>query len=291
MPELFVALADRRYRVERPWAVLPSGMAFGWICAVAVDSRDQLYVLQRHDPLVDEPGPAVSVFDSEGEYLGSWGDRLIKDAHHLFISRDDHVFLVDRDAHRIVICDTGGNPIATLGECDQPNRPFNHPASVAVAGNGDVYVADGYAAARVHRFDAKGRLLTTWGRLGRGPGEFSTPHGIWVLDDGDVVVGDRENNRVQIFDPAGRYLSELSGFYHPMSIYADSRQTIYVSDQVPRLTAISRDGASMSMCRPVLNWSHGIYGDSRGNLYLSESRPNRVTRLTPVSQQGTPDAD
>jgi peptidylglycine monooxygenase len=100
-----------------------------------------------------------------------------------------------------------------------------------------------------------------------------------VLDDGRVVVGDRENDRIQFFDEKGRYLSERGGFYHPMSIFADSEQNIYVSDQVPRLVAISSKDHAVSMCRPVLNWSHGIYGDSKGNIYCSESRPNRITRL------------
>ncbi|MEO8005526.1 MAG: peptidyl-alpha-hydroxyglycine alpha-amidating lyase family protein [Betaproteobacteria bacterium] len=283
MSELYVGLGERRFRVERPWAILPPPLEFGWITDVAVDSVSRVYVLQRYDPLVDKMGPVMSVFDPQGKYLESWDSHLIKDAHHVYISPDDRVFIVDRDAHQVVICDTRGEVTSTLGMRDQPNSPFNHPTSVAVGSRGDIYVADGYGASRVHRFAPDGQLVSTWGLPGRGPGEFTTPHGIWVLRDGRVLVGDRENDRVQIFDPEGCYLSELTGFFHPMSICADSSQTIYVSDQIPRLTAMSTDGTLLGVCRPVLNWAHGLAVDTVGNFYLSESRPNRITRLTVVS--------
>jgi peptidylglycine monooxygenase len=149
-----------------------------------------------------------------------------------------------------------------------------------VAPSGDIYVSDGYGGTSVHRFGADCALKKTWGRPGKGPGEFSIPHGIWVVPDGRVAVGDREHNRVQIFDPDGNYLSELTGFFHPMCIYGDDAGVLYVSDQVPRLVAIKPDGTRVGSCRPVLNGGHGIFEDSRGNFYLAEMNPNRITRLS-----------
>src|SRR5438477_273239 len=77
-----------------------------------------------------------------------------------------------------------------------------------VAPGGDLYVTDGYGNARVHRFSAEGRLLQSWGEPGAGPGQFNLPHGIAVLADGRVLVADRENDRIQLFDPEGKYLDQ-----------------------------------------------------------------------------------
>src|SRR5206468_1504364 len=63
--------------------------------------------------------------------------------------------------------------------------PFNRPTNVATHPREGLYAADGYGNARVHHFDPDdGTLLGSWGSLGRGPGEFLVPHGIWVHRDG-----------------------------------------------------------------------------------------------------------
>jgi hypothetical protein len=281
---LFVAIGNQRYRVERPWQRVPANVKIGVFSDVATDSHGRVYVYQRFDPLVDErPPESVLVFDGSGNYLHGWGGGHIKDAHHMFIDASDRVFLVDRDAHQVRVFDATGKPLLDIGERDAAGRPFNHPTSVAVGPAGDVYVADGYGGTHVHRFASDGRHIRTWGEPGQGPGQFTTPHGIWVLADGRVLVGDRENHRVQVFDARGDYLSEIRGSHLPMAIYVDKNEVIYVTDHIPRLVAFNSDGSRIGGCRPVLNGGHGIRGDAAGNLYLSEMNPNRVTRLSPVS--------
>jgi DNA-binding beta-propeller fold protein YncE len=280
---LFVALAGQTYRIERPWAKIPPDVKVGAIAAVAADSRGYVYVYHRFDPLIESIAPPpVLVFDPSGEFVTGWGGGMIKDPHHLFIDPQDRVFLVDRDAHQIRIFDTSGKHLFDIGERDKPLKPFNHPCSVATGPSGDIYVADGYGGTHVHRFASDGTHIRTWGEPGDGPSQFTTPHGIWVLADGRVLVGDRENNRVQVFDPAGAYLYEMRGTHKPMSIYAGKAGIIYVTDHIPRLVAYRSDGSYAGGCRPVLNGGHGIYGDAAGNLFISEMNPNRVTRMSPV---------
>ena len=86
--------------------------------------------------------------------------------------------------------------------------PFHRVTNVAVLPNGDMYIADGYGNARVHKFSKEGKLLFSWGEPGSGPGQFMLPHGIAVDSAGLVYVADRENSRVQIFKPKGEYLRE-----------------------------------------------------------------------------------
>jgi DNA-binding beta-propeller fold protein YncE len=272
---LIVALGDRRYAVERNWARLPAGQEFGFLSDVAVDSKGVVHVGQRTDT-------PMMAFGSGGELLRGWGGGEIADVHGVSATADGRVLVVDRDAHQVLIYDTQGRRQLALGERHSPRLqgPFNHPTSAAIAPDGDIYVSDGYGNSVVHRFGADGRLKCTWGGRGTGPGEFTTPHAVWIDPRNRVLVADRENNRVQIFDRDGAYLAEWGDFYHPMAIYGDDRGMIYVTDQIPRISMLSLDGELVGRCRGTLNGAHGMSGDSKGNFYLSELPPEKITRLT-----------
>lgn len=276
--DLVVSLGPRLYRVERPWGRLPGHLQFREVSKLAVDSLGNLYVLQRSNP-------AVVVFDPSGEFVRGFGGDAIVDGHGIFITPDDRIFIVDRNAHQVLIFDTSGRMIGSLGQRHRPRfgEPFNHPTDAAVAPNGDIYVSDGYGNTRVHWFSPDGRLIRSWGGRGSGPGQFTTPHGIWVLPDGRVLVGDRENNRVQVFTARGEYAEAWNDFFHPMDIYVDGGGLIYVTEQIPRLTVVRDDGSIVGSCMPSPTNIHGIRGDKWGNLYLLERRKNALTRLTPIN--------
>ena len=67
-------------------------------------------------------------------------------------------------------------------------------------------MTDGYGNARVHKFAADGTYLFSWGEPGTAPGQFNLPHGVWIDRRGRVLVADRENDRVQVFDQEGKLL-------------------------------------------------------------------------------------
>lgn len=271
-----VILGTRRYRVERDWARWPDHVAKGFLSQVAVDSKSNVYLLQRG-------ATPVVVFDPDGNFVAAWGDDLIVDGHGIFIDGDDRLFIVDRDAHQIVVTDTEGNELARLGERHVPHdgAPFNHPTHASVAPDGDIYVSDGYGNTNVHRFAADGRHLATWGGAGQGAGAFSTPHSTWAEAD-RVLVADRENDRVQVFDRDGQAQAEWRGLYHPMAIWQDAEGITFVSDQTPRLVAYDRDGNIVGRCRGAINGAHGLYGDRNGNLFMSELPPAGLTRLARI---------
>src|SRR5438132_6422257 len=189
--EPVVCLGKHLYAVERPWGELPDKIHLSYVTDVAVDSCDRVYLFHRGDP-------PVIVFDSAGRYLRSWGSGLISDPHGIFCCHD-RIFLVDRDAHQVQKYDAEGRLELVIGERHRPNfqAPFNAPTDVAVASNGEIYVADGYGNSNVHRYSSEGRLLQTWGRPGAGSGEFTTTHAARIHPDGRVFVAHRENNRVQ----------------------------------------------------------------------------------------------
>ena len=274
MTKLITGSGNHVYEVIRPWGELPPGMEFGQVNDVAVDSQDNVYAFQRKDP-------PVVVFDRDGKYLSSWGSGMFVDAHGMYISADDHIYLGNRDAHQVLKCTLDGQVIMTLGTAEVPSfqGPFNHPAGVAVGPNGDIYVADGYGNSRVHRFSATGQLILSWGSPGKGPGELSVPHGVWVDRNDRVYVADRENGRVQLFTPEGEFIDQWEDFFRATDVYVDADDVVYVSDLVPRLSVFDASGKLIARGRPVLNIPHSLYGDSHGDLYVAEASENRVTKL------------
>jgi peptidylglycine monooxygenase len=278
--QLIVALGPTRYRVERPWGDLPSGL--GLPSDVTCTADGTVFVLLRTDRYTGDAGPAVIVLAPDGRRLGAWGEAVM-DGHMLAAHPDGRLFVVDRDAHEITVFDRGGRRLGGLGNRHRPGEPFNAPCDVAFGPDGSIYVADGYGASLVHRFSAEGTPLARWGEPGDGPGQFLTPHGVWVMADGRVAVADRENDRVQVFDGAGRWLAASDGHYRAMSVHGAPGGGLYVTDQVPRLTLLDAAGRIAGRCRPVLNGAHGMWAAADGSILLAEMNPPRLTRLVPLS--------
>lgn len=279
--ELFVCLGAARYRIERPWGDVPAPSA-GIPTDVACDAAGNVYLQLRQDPYADPIGPAVVVLAPDGSRIAAWGAEEVADGHMLSVHPDGRVFVVDRDAHEIIVFDREGRRLGGLGKRHHPGEPFNAPCDVAFAPDGTIYVADGYAASVVHRFSAAGTYLGRWGQEGTGPGAFSTPHSVWVLPDGRVTVADRENNRVQVFTPEGHWLADWFGGHKPMTVHGGPGGTLYVTDHVPQLIQLGPDGAILGRCRPVLNGAHGMWRSPDGRLFLSEQNPARLTCLVPA---------
>lgn len=273
-PHLVVGTGEYVYEVVRPWGQLPEGWTLGLVSHVAVDSRDRVYFYQRK-------APPILVFDEHGNFLTGWGSGRLRDAHGIYIDHDDQIWVCNRDEHEVLKLTPEGKILLTLGHRGRPafQAPFNHPADVAVAPSGDIYIADGYGNSVVHRFSPDGQHLGSWGSPGKGRRQFTTPHGIWADAAERILVADRENNRVQLLSPEGDYLGEWTDLHHPMDIYVDRGGTVYVTDQIPRITMYAPDGRMLARGRPVTIGAHGVWGDSRGNLYLAEVGLNQVTKL------------
>jgi peptidylglycine monooxygenase len=169
--------------------------------------------------------------------------------------------------------------MARIGAAEQPGAPFNSPAdAVFCPVTTRLLVADGYAASRVHVFDQGWAPAGGWGGPGAAPGQFATPHAIRTLQDGRIVVADRDNSRLQIFLPDGQYSHCISDVHKPMAL-AVRGQEIYVTDQVPRLSRFDADGRLLGRTRAVLNGAHGMCLCANGDILLSEIAPRRLTRL------------
>ncbi|MDA1348458.1 MAG: peptidyl-alpha-hydroxyglycine alpha-amidating lyase family protein [Chloroflexi bacterium] len=217
------------YEVASNWEKLPPGYSWTDAAAVAVDSSDRVYVFNRGDhPMI--------VFDSDGNFLSSWGEGIFSRAHGLTIGPDDMLYCTDDGDHTIRKCTTDGKVLMTIGvpgHAAEPysGEPFNRCTDVALdPKTGDLYVSDGYVNARVHKYSPDGKLLFSWGGPGTDPGEFNIPHNIATDNDGYVYVADRESHRLQIFDRNGKYETQWNNLHRPCAIYISKAQNVYVGE-------------------------------------------------------------
>lgn len=148
--------------------------------------------------------------------------------------------------------------------------PFNRPTGVCVAPNGDIYASDGYGNASVHRFGWDGTLKKTWGGPGDEPGKFIIPHSIWVDCKNRIWVGDREGNKINVYDENGELIACVTGgLYQPTDIWGDE-QYIYAAERGGGISIFNMEMgivAQIGFYNSPLR-SHGMCGDSKGNLYL-----------------------
>src|SRR6266516_2190302 len=91
------------YTLIQDWARLPPGETFAMVSAVATDSQDRVYALQRKDP-------PMLVFDRDGTFLSSWGNGAFIFPHGLAIA-DDLIYLTDRDTSICMLYTLDGKPV------------------------------------------------------------------------------------------------------------------------------------------------------------------------------------
>lgn len=273
----FVGLGPQLYRVERPWGKLPPDLSFAGIADVTVTSSGRIAVLLRGDP-------AVLVFDPDGSLVDRWSMPDVVAGHYIRAMPGGRVFLSDFDGHRIFILNEDGRCERILGARDRPRfgAPFNHPTDAVEAPDGEIFVSDGYGNSCVHRFAANGELLETWGKPGSGKLEFTTPHAVAIDRAGRLLVGDRENNRVQILDRSGGWQGELRGLFKPMAVEPTPDGGVLVTDQTPRLSLFSPEGELVGRCRTFGTVGHGLALAPDGSIFIAEMGPDMLTRFAPV---------
>jgi DNA-binding beta-propeller fold protein YncE len=273
-------VTDVDFKPSTDFVKLPGNMTLGACSAVAANSKGEIFLFHRGEhPII--------VLDANGKYLRSWGDDVIERAHGLRIDHDDNVWITDIRSHRVLKFDSTGKLLLALGTGKRgtDEDQFNKPTDIAFGPHGEVYISDGYGNSRVLQFTPGGRLIRSWGTPGKGRGQFDLPHSILVDRRGRVLVGDRENDRIQVFDSEGTLLDIWQGFA-PYGMATDRNGHLYVADgranKILRLNdsghVVQRWGGK-GTAPGQFNLPHMLCFDNAGNLYVAEVNGKRLQRL------------
>jgi DNA-binding beta-propeller fold protein YncE len=231
------------YRTIENWAKLPEGRTWGAAAGVDVDSHGNIWVAERcgANTCVGSELDPILEFDSSGKLLKSFGAGMFVFPHGIHVDQEGNVWVTDGQGnggkgHQVFKFSPDGKVLMTLGKAgiagDGPDT-FNKPSAVTVAPNGDIFVADGHGGdsnARIVKFSKDGKFIKTWGKKGTALGEFDVPHCLAFDSKGRLFVCDRNNNRIQIFDQDGNYITEWKQFSRPSGIFIDAKDNIYVAD-------------------------------------------------------------
>jgi sugar lactone lactonase YvrE len=267
------------YRTIENHFKMPAGRTWGSTSGVGVD-RDgtTIWVAERcgANTCLNSTLDPILKFDANGTLVKSFGAGTMVFPHGLTVDRDGNIWVTDGQdnrprrargaapdsplppepatiiGHQVFKYSPDGKLLMTLGKQGgaRDAEYFYQPNAVAIAMNGDIFVAEGHAddaPARVLKFDKTGKFLKSLGKRGTGPGEFIQPHALAFDSKGRLFVGDRSNNRIQIFDQDGTYITEWAQFSRPSGIAIDRNDTIYVADS-----------ESGGVNPPHGNWTRGI---------------------------------
>ena len=247
------------YTSEDGWVDLPDGRTWGSTAGTDIDPDGvHIWAIDRcgsNSCAASDLDPILKI-DPQGNVVTTLGGGMLLFPHGLHVDRDGNVWVTDAagpnpdvpssagKGHVVLKFSPQGELLLTLGRPGSPGDGrgplLNTPNDAVTDAEGNIYVGDGHSGqgltappetvARIVKYDRDGNFITSWGRLGSGPGEFRTPHAIDIDSQGRLIVGDRGNNRLQIFQLDGTYIGELRQFGRPSGIYITDDDIIYVAD-------------------------------------------------------------
>ncbi len=315
---------EHTYEAIHDWGELPAGLRYGNTHGVVEDSQGRIYIAHTVNASSESQDTLV-VFDAKGKYIRSWGADFKGGAHGLHLRREgkeEFLYFVDtgkgrpgggisaKNACMVKMTLKGeqvyriGYPAEAPGYKPDGSTKFS-PTNVAIAPNGEVYVADGYGSYFINHYDARGKFLRSFGGNGREPGQLACPHGL-LFDTRSaepcLLVADRTNNRLQRFTPDGRHLGFGAGVNLPCHFH-QRKDIAVMPDLAARVTLLDKDNRVIvhlgedtagdwqelrkkprSEFRPGKFVSpHGACFDHAGNIFVAEwVEVGRVTKLRRV---------
>ena len=251
-----------RYEVQHDFLQLPEKYRWQTTHNVAVDKNGQIYVMHEGQAKLKDH-PSIFVFDATGKFLRAFGSEFQGGGHGLEVRDEDGTEFLYVTGYQALktfakLSLTGERvwkkfaPMASgfyaAGEDTNPTKAWGRnrfmPTNVAFHSDGGFYLADGYGAHTIHRYNAAGEWQSSFGKSGKKDGEFNLPHGLWIDTragrEPSVVVADRANNRLQWFTLEGKHLNTLGGFILPANVDQHG-DLLLVPDLSARITLLDGD--------------------------------------------------
>ncbi len=295
---------------QRHWARLADGHAWGTTAGIEIGPHGEIWAIDRCGAASCDGSGRAAVHQIDprtGRPLRSIGAGLFALPHGLHVDKDGNVWVTDaavskdgKKGEQVIKLSPGGKVLMRLGTAGVSGggaSQFHDPGDVVTAPNGDIFVADGHGTVapdlppdtitRIIKFSPDGKFLKAWGSLGSGPGQFRNPHALVFDSRGRLLVADRVNGRIQIFNQDGTYLTEYRGFGAPSGLFITADDTLYATDY----NTEGRKGTWIGSARtgkvfgfvPDAQAGEGIALGRDGVLYAAT--PEGITRFLPRTVQ------
>ncbi len=234
------------YVTQRDWGNLPLGTD-SWAAVTAVEPSpkgDFIYVIHRcfENSCENRPEPPILKFDYAGNLINAFGSGLFVFPHGATVDHEGNLWVADARGndelgHQVIKFNQDGKVLMTLGSkgLGGAGQDLLHSPNDVVVDpiDGDIFVADSHRGGtnnRIVHYDSAGQFKKEWGSKGAQKGQLSEPHTIAMDSQGRLFVGDRENNRIQIFTQEGKFVEEWHQFGRPSGIFITADDRIYVAD-------------------------------------------------------------
>ncbi len=251
------SVANNPYHAVHGWEQMPNGWKLGVPSGVFPDpDGEHIWMLSRcgANHCANSDQDPIFKFDMDGNVVKSFGGGLFSWPHGFFLDHEGFLWVTEGapagDAreveglkrglgHQVFKLDQDGQVVMTIGEAGVSGHGpahFNGPSGVVVTPDGDIWVGDGHRGGnnRVVKFAANGEFLLEVGggveSKSGDPGKFNDPHDVAMDAEGRLIVADRGNNRVQIFDQDGTLLKVWTQFGRPSTVVVDRHGTFYAGD-------------------------------------------------------------
>jgi sugar lactone lactonase YvrE len=268
-----------RYQMVESWITAPEDIA--GVSAVTVDAAGNVLAFRRD-------AGNVWILDPTGKLTKEWGQDIAVWTHGIRVDPEGFIWTIDGQGHQIKKWSPDASELVmtlgTLNEAGTGPYTFNRPTDVAFAPNGDFFISDGYENTRVVKYAKNGKFIKWWGDPGTGPSQFNTVHSVVVDRRNRVLVADRDNARVQIFDLDGNFLGQWTHLGSPYSLWLTPDDLVYIGDGVNSKVWVARasDGTLVRTIEdtPGVHW---VAVDQAGNVYVASNRSQYLRKYAPVT--------
>ncbi len=245
--------------------------------------------------VTDTNNKRVLAFDVGGNLLFSFGEDgtakgQFKFPYGIATDNQGRVFVADLYNGNISIFSEKGKFIDYFAPQASKDKKISAPAALRIIDK-KVYVTD-IKANKAYVFDMNGKLLLEIGKPGTKNGEFNAPNGITADDDGNIYVVDTGNQRVQVFNKAGKFVKIINGtangkgesvLVNPRGIDIDSRGIMYVVSNLTHVVyGFDKDGkklfefGGMGENNGQFYLPNGLFIDKNDNVYITDTVNIRV---------------
>ena len=280
--QMIIGNDNVEFSVEHDFVQLPNEFTWQTTHNVAVDKAGNIYVI--HEGRVElKDHPSIFVFDSKGKFIRAFGKQFQGGGHglevraeggeeFLYVTAYQHLKLFAKLSLKGEVVWEKYAPMESERYVDKEDtdrqkvwgRDRFLPTNFAFAPDGGFYLADGYGAWCIHRYDAAGKWLSAFGGPGQADGQFRLPHGVWWDDrkgrEPSVVVADRVNARVQWFTPDGKYLETKKDFILPANVDTWGTEML-VPDLSARITLLDAKNEVIAQLGEDPDWRKEVLKD------------------------------